>query len=843
MKHARLFLGRAFAMLLSGALLAGCARMPAPLASPLPAPGTPANEAPADSSTSEEHPIRPYEEVITSKAVTQKGLFDVHQVGDKYYFEIPKTALGKDMLWHVEVSAAPPGLITAWSLGDRMVQWERHGKQVLVKDFTQSLNKRAGGKNDKPEAVQGVSEVTLPATMLAFPIEAEGKDGSLVIDVTRVFAGDFPEFSAVAMLNPPGGQAAVDTTAVEDRSYIQEIMAFPGNVEVRNLLTFAPDKSNPDSFNSTSVSIELRHSLLPLPEQPAMARYADPRVGFFNVFYEDYSYSENDGIPYRELIQRYHLEKKDPQAAVSEPVEPIVFYISPNVPAKWRPYIKKAVEAWQPAFEAAGFSNAILARDAPTVEEDPSWNPFDARYSVIQWAYMPALDWLALAMPMSDPRSGAVLFSRIYAVADIVDRLTYEYFAQVSALDERAKQYPLPDELAGELLQSVISHEVGHALGLTHNFKASQAYSSAQLRDPKFVEKNGITASIMSYSAYNFIAQPGDGVTQLIPRLGPYDTFAIKWGYTPIVSATSPASETVTLDAWAAEQVNNPWLDYDGDADMDDDTNDPMVQQFNLGSDRLASASLGMKNFERSLEVLLPVMVQQGRNYERLRTAYVYLLGNRLNLLSGVATVPGGVTETRRLGGRADAEYTPVPVDEQRAAVKFVMDNLQVPAAFLRPDVMYRFTPTDVMEPLQSTQMVVLNAMLSASKYRALNDIEAVHPDKAYPLTEYLSDVQKGLWQELESPTPAVHPMRRALQRAYLNMLETQMMSFKNDNAAVDSYFFDGDARGTDIRAVARASLRTLLDSINTALPNTADSMTKAHLEDARDKIESMLKI
>jgi hypothetical protein len=514
------------------------------------------------------------------------------------------------------------------------------------------------------------------------------------------------------------------------------------------------------------------------------------------------------------------------------------------MPQKWVEYVKQGVEAWQPAFEAAGFKNAIVARLAPSAEEDPTWDAFDARNSVIRWEYASQF-YLGMGLQITDPRTGEALCSRIYLTADLVDAQSFTYFAQVAALDERARKLPLPDDLAGQLLQWIVSHEVGHALGLAHNFKASQAYTTAQLRDPAFVKENGITASIMAYPAYNYVAQPGDGVTELIPRLGPYDTFAIKWGYTPIPDATTPAEEVPTLDRWAAEQLANPWLAYDGDYEMDDDWNDPTVQIFNLGAERVEAARLGVKNLEYSLTQVITATTDLGKDYARLARAYGQLLNMRAIVITAASRVAGGVVERRALGGRADAEYAPVAVEEQRAAVRFVVEQLNVPAPFLRPDVMYRLAPVDVMGPLQGTQGAVLSSLLDGKKYRALADLEAAQLDRSYPLMDYLSDIQNGVWRELREPPGAIHPMRRALQRQYLDIFEKQMATFDvNYEPDIFTLIFSTDAviPGADFRAAARANLRGLLKEINGALAASTEPMTTAHLEDARDRIEALLK-
>lgn len=799
------------------------------------------------SSGDEDTEVQPYDDVITAEAETQQGLFTVHRVGNKFYFEIPAGVMGRDMLWHVETAAVPPGLMVGHPLGKRMVRFERRDDVIDVRDYTVSVTKRAGDaavtQPEEDGAALGVSQVTLPSIMRSFPIAAEGPEDSAVIEVTTALASDLAEFSPVEWLSGMGLLDDSGGSLDEERSYIREIKAFPRNVEVRNALTYGSGTAA-WATGSGSVSIELRHSFLLLPDEPMMPRYADARVGYFSEFFEDYSNRDDNAIVARQLITRYRLEKKDPDATLSEPVQPIVFYISRTMPQKWVEYVKQGVEAWQPGFEAAGFKNAIVARLAPSAEEDPTWDAFDARNSVIRWEYASQF-YVGMGLQITDPRTGEALCSRIYLTADLIDAESFSYFAQVAALDERARKLPLPDDLAGELLRAVVTHEVGHALGLAHNFKASQAYTTAQLRDPAFVKENGITASIMAYPAFNYVAQPGDGVTELIPRLGPYDTFAVKWGYTPIPDAKTPAEEVPALDGWAAEQLSNPWLAYDGDAEMDDDRNDPTVQTFNLGAERVAAAKLGVKNLEYALTQVISATTDLGKDYARLGRAYGQLLDMRAIVIAAASSMAGGVVEQRALGGRADAEYAPVPVEEQRAAVRFVIEQLNVPAPFLRPDVMYRLAPIDVMGPLQFTQGIVLSSLLDGMKYRALTDLEAAQPDRGYPLMDYLSDIQDGVWRELREPPGPIHPMRRALQREYLDIIERQMAMFNSENAP-DSLedFFNPDAsvRGTDFRAAARASLRMLSEEINGALEDVTEPMTKAHLEDARDRIEVLLK-
>ncbi|HEX4613223.1 MAG TPA: zinc-dependent metalloprotease, partial [Urbifossiella sp.] len=607
--------------------------------------------------------LKKYDEVVTKEAKTQAGVFAVHQVGEKVLFEIPQDAFGKLMLWQAEVAKGPGG--SSWGgagLGDEVLKWERRGNKVYL--WKVGFKKRSDGK-----AVQAAVEAASTDSILAvFPVEAEGKDRSAVITVTSLFLTGLPDLS----LNRAGGGGTID----EMRSYLSDVKAFPTNIEARSLLTFRGGGGGLGGLGGGlggggggSRTALVHQSLVMLPEQPMMGRYFDPRVGYFTESFTDFSHPLG-WAKGQEYITRYRLEKKDPAAEVSEPVKPIVFYLSREIPEQWRAYMKKGVEDWRPAFEKAGFKNAIVCKDAPTKAEDPNWDPEDARYSVIRWVAEPVMN--AMGPHVHDPRSGEIISSHIIFWHDVVKLAQIWYFVQCSAVDERARQLPLPADLTGELLRYICVHEVGHTLGLRHNHRASQAYSISQLRDPTFTAKYGSVASIMSYGRYNYVTQPGDGVKNLIPVLAPYDFFAINWGYRPIPDASSPEAERATLDGWAAKQIDEPFLRFGGEDGPS--VVDPTVLTENIGSDPIEATGLGLKNLDRVMDHIVKATTTKGDDYKLLEETYKEVMGHRTRWFGAVAKQVGGVVESRTLAGRSTVTFNRVPADKQAASVKFLLE-------------------------------------------------------------------------------------------------------------------------------------------------------------------------
>jgi hypothetical protein len=786
--------------------------------------------------------LRKYDDVVTKDFTTSPGVFVVHRNDDKLYFEIPQDKLGRLFLWQGVVAKGPGGgMAGSWggaNLGSAVLKFERRGNKLYL--WKVGFKKRADGK-----AVQTAVESSSTDSIIeTFTVECEGKDRAAVINVSNTFIQGINDLPISRAANSAG--ASVDPS----RSFLSEVRAFPTNVDVRATITFrggggGGGLTSPfgGGGGARSVTALVHHSLVLLPETPMQGRYFDPRVGYFTEEFTDFAASKGWAAQ-REFITRFRLEKKDPTAAVSEVVKPITFYLAKEIPEKWRPYMKQGVEDWAPAFEKAGFKNAIVCKDVPTRAEDPNFDPEDARYSIIRWVAEPVQN--AMGPHVHDPRSGEIISAHIIFWHDIVKTSQIWYFLQASAIDTKARKFPLPDETTGAMMRYVCCHEVGHTLGLRHNHRASQAYSVSQLRDPKFCADNGSVASIMSYGRCNYVAQPEDKVDpkHLLPKVAPYDDFAIAWGYKPIPAAKTPEEERKTLDEWAAKQLENPNLRFggeDGPASVD-----PTVLTENIGSDPVAVTALGLKNLDRVLDHMLAATTEKGEDYELLSEVYSDMLRLRLNWFGAVAKQVGGVTENRTLGGRGGEAFVRVSKDKQKEAVKFLLDNaFTTPTKLLNPGLINQFKFTGASADIAQQQRLMLGSLLGAARLNRLADAELLAPDKAYTIVELVADVQDGVFAELKAGEPKIDPLRRQLQRGYLDILKGEFAPPAPAASPTPGGPVGQPAAGprpaTELRGVARLSLAKLATQLEATKGKTKDAATLAHLDDLSGEIAAIL--
>ena len=757
---------------------------------------------------------------------TLPGMFTVHVVCDRVMFEIPPAMLNRDILANTEFAALSSGsdfVAPGSAVDNRVIRLTRLGNKVYLEDVHYEIWARKTSNLQR-----GVEAASLRTALRAFDIIREGKGGAPIIDITGILVNEVPAGFALDLMRQ-FHMRMVDPR----RSYVQSVKVFPENIDIRFYQTWVPDPAElfkpgaDEEKRATSLGFLFQTSLHLLPEHPMQGRYWDDRVGYFGVTFDDYG-TEEHGKVTRAYIQRFRLEKKDINAAVSEPVKPIVFYLSPEVPEEWRPYIKRAIEDWQQVFEKAGFRKAILARDAPTPKEDPYWDPEDVRYNVIRWT--PSGRANAMGPAVVDPRTGEVISSHALFFHNVLRLAERWYFTQVGPLDPRAKKLPLPKDLMGELLRYVVSHEIGHALGLRHNFKAHSAYSVAQLRSREWTERWGSTASIMDYARMNYVAQPGDNA-YLLPKFGPYDFFAIDWGYRQftetvvkdgkkVTQLLSSDAELVKLDELAARQIDDPMLRFGGEDESA--AFDPKVHTNVVGGDAIEAAELGLRNIDRVVPMLIPATSRLGGSYQPLREMWDALIQQRHRELSAVVKFVGGVEETRYQAGRGKAPFLPVPAEKQRAAVKFLIERGFIkPQAMLDPEVLLRVAQTGATDGLQDSNQKLLQRLVDGGVFQRMAEAQSLSPKlKSYSGLDMLYDLNDGLFSELAAGTPTIELYRRELQRAYVILLLQHI-----------------EGPPSEFRAGVRLGAGDLLDKIIAAMKK-AKGVTAAHLHDLATELQ-----
>ncbi len=789
--------------------------------------------------------LKPYKEVITDKAVSRQGLFTVHKVDDKWYFEIPDTMLQREFMAITRFGKTGGGGIYGGELANQQtLEWEKGPSNALFLRVVTLVN-MADSTNKIYKAVRNSNVDPIAA---AFDIRAYGKDSaSVVIDVTDYFRGDNQIVSI-----PPAVKSRMKIGGLAmDRSYIEQINTFPINTEVRSVKTFSSGGGMPSLFSISipstadaagAVTLELNTSFILLPAVPMSKRLADSRVGYFADDYTIYS-DDQQKIDNQEFIVRWRLEprpedrEKWEHGEQVEPLKPIIYYIDPATPKKWVPYLMQGINDWQQAFEKAGFKHAIEAREWPS--DDSTMSLEDGRYSVLRYFASDVEN--AYGPNIHDPRSGEIIESHIGWYHNIMEILHDWYMIQTAAVDPRARKMHIDDSLMGSLIRFVSSHEVGHTLGLRHNMGSSSTVPVEKLRDRAWLDVHGHTPSIMDYSRFNYVAQPQDSIPEkdLFPRIGEYDRWAIQWGYS-YSGGKNPKEDAKVANRWIIDSLQaNPRLWFGGEGF----NQDPRAQMEDLGDNNMKASEYGIRKLKRILPNLPEWTREEDDKYSNLEEIYKQLIGQFGRYMGHVLKNVGGVYETFKSIEQTGDVYAPTPKAIQREAVAFLNAQLfDTPHWLSDESILNKISNPSGGDPVGNMQTGVLSSLLSASRMNSLLQSAGRYGEsKVYSVEDLFNDTHKGIWKELTTHQP-ISAWRRNLQKTYVESL----ISILNPSSPPSGFgglilLFGPNTKNTDLPSIARAELSGLRAQILANEAATSDRLSRYHLQDLAEGIRRAL--